>query len=89
MTAPAKLKGAAIADEVAAKHRMAVTDITGPSRVKAVFWARAELAYRLRMELQWSFPRIGRLLNRDHTTALYQVRQYAKKIEAAHVNNPH
>lgn len=89
MTAPAKLKGAAIADEVATKHRVAVADLTGPSRVKAVFWARAELAYRLRMELEWSFPRIGRLLNRDHTTARYQVLRYAEKIEADHVNNSH
>ncbi|NBN62077.1 helix-turn-helix domain-containing protein [Pannonibacter tanglangensis] len=80
---PAKPKGAAIASEIAAKHRVTLADLTGPCRQRAIFRARAELAYRLRTELGWSFPRIGRLLNRDHTTIMNQVRVHAARCGGA------
>lgn len=60
--------------EVAQAHRVTVDDITGPRRFRNYVAARREAMQRIRSELGFSFPRIGRLFNRDHTAVLYACR---------------
>ena len=63
---------------IAAKHRTAVTnrpltlkDVQGPLRWREIVKARAEIAFYLRHERKWSFPKIGKFLgDRDHTTIM-------------------
>jgi chromosomal replication initiation ATPase DnaA len=65
---------------------IAVDEILGPGRTNPVFLARARVARSLRQE-GWSLPRIGRLLNRDHTSihsALRRLEEVERVIERKH-----
>lgn len=65
--------------ETAEKYGLTVDDLRGPRRHHTVSWARQEAFYRLHAERKnLTLPMIGRLLNKDHTTALYGIRRYAK-----------
>lgn len=48
-----------------------VDDIMGRSRVPRIVACRADIMRRLRLDCGWSYPRIGALLQRDHTTVLF------------------
>lgn len=49
---------------------ISVEAILGKSRTRAVAWARHITCYRLRYAgLNLSFPEVGAIVNRDHTTA--------------------
>jgi hypothetical protein len=68
-----------ILHEIALKHDVTVKDITGRDRKKKYMKARQEAAYELKLRLNLSFPRIGRVLGkRDHTTILHSVRKHAE-----------
>ena len=66
-------------------------DLIGPYRFKFLMLPRFALSKALRMR-GWTLPEIGRLMNRDHTTIIYQVKEaeyfmgrdpeYAAKIKA-------
>lgn len=56
--------------EVAQAHRVSVDDMIGPRKHRVVYQARREAMARIRDELGFSFPKIGRLFNRDHTSVL-------------------
>ena len=79
--------------EVSAKHGLQPAQITGPLTTKKVTKARAEAAYRIRTELRplalnpdfYSYPNIGRMLNRNHATIYTAVQRHAEAIGAAHV----
>lgn len=60
--------------EVAQAHHVTVEDIVGPRRHRVYVAARREAMQRIRSELGFSFPHIGRLFNRDHTAILYACR---------------
>lgn len=60
--------------EVAQAHRVSLDDIIGPRRFKAYVAARREAMQRIRSELGFSYPHIGRLFNRDHTSVLHACR---------------
>ena len=49
-------------------------DLVGPYRFKFLMLPRFALAKALRTR-GWSLPEIGRLMNRDHTTIIYQVKE--------------
>lgn len=69
----------AILEETATKYGLTVDDLRGPRRHHNVSWARQEAFYRLHAERKnLTLPMIGRLLNKDHTTALYGIRRYAQ-----------
>ena len=57
--------------DVCILHKITPNDLVGPGRVKALTVARKDFTRRARDELQVSFIRIGRVLKRDHTTAVY------------------
>lgn len=65
---------------VAKKHGIDPMMIQNGGRQKRLVAARHELWWRVRTELNYSFPRIGRLAHRDHTTVLYAVQTFAAKM---------
>ena len=66
-------------------------DLTGPYKFQFLLLPRFALSKALRMR-GWTLPRIARLVNRDHTTVMYQIKQaelhmsrdagYAAKVNA-------
>ncbi len=64
--------------QVAARHGCAKRDILG-KRAKNQK-ARAEAILRIRAELGFSFPRVGRLLGCHHTTAVKCVAKYGEQL---------
>lgn len=77
-----------IIDEVAARHGLRPDQITGPLQLKPISLARAEAAYRIRTELRpaasnpnfYSYPNIGRMLNRHPASVHAAVNRYADLI---------
>jgi len=57
--------------EVCLGHRIYPNDLVGPNRSRVLTAARREFVRRAREELEVSFPRIGKCMKRDHTTAVY------------------
>ncbi len=65
--------------EVAEKYKIPTALMLQDSRTRPLVFARQELFYRCVMEKGWSYARIGRYFDRDHTTVLHGVRAHAKK----------
>jgi hypothetical protein len=59
--------------EICAAHGISWIDLVGESCTRDAAAARRECARRLRAEYGWSLPRIGRLLNRDHSSIGYML----------------
>jgi chromosomal replication initiator protein len=59
---------------------VAPEDITGPNKTRRAFRARQFVCAILRKEHGWSYPRIGKLLNRDHSTIIYSMRAYERSV---------
>lgn len=72
-TPDTRQKSAAIIATVASECGILPPDILGSSRKPHIAHPRQEVMRRLR-ELGYSYPRIGRILARDHTTVLHGVR---------------
>jgi hypothetical protein len=66
--------------ETCAKHKIHPEAVTGNSREAPLVKCRREVYYRLRTELGMSLSQIGLKLNKDHTSVLYGVREYAKAL---------
>lgn len=70
--------------EVAREHEVTPEQVMGRSVHRHVVRARWAAMARLR-EAGLSYPRIGRILGRDHSTVMYGIRRHAGL--AAHVEN--
>lgn len=57
--------------EVCLAYRVIPNELVGKKRNKVLVLARAEFVKRARNETDASFPRIGRALNKDHTTVIH------------------
>jgi len=55
--------------EIAEKHGVTVAEMLSASRASHLVEARRDLAFALRAR-SWSYPRIGKLMKRDHTTVM-------------------
>lgn len=70
-----------IVEQVAASHRVRVSDIMGQTRAKKVSAARFEVYWRMKEELGFSLTAIGhRIGERDHTSVLHGIKQHAKRL---------
>ncbi len=70
------LSGAdAIIDAAAEQYRVKRSCILSERQDAPVVEARHLALYRCRNELLWSYPRIGRLFDRDHTTVMNACRK--------------
>lgn len=70
----ARYTGRQIIARIAKLHDVDPEDIVGPSRTPELCEARFCIMRELRTK-GWSTPRIGRLLNRDHSTVLHGLRR--------------
>ena len=68
-----------IVTEVAEKHGLTVEQLVGDCRMAAFIKARHELYWRLHTKTEWSLARIGRFVDRDHTSVRHGVIQYRKR----------
>lgn len=60
--------------EVAAAYELTPDDLTGPRRHKHLMEPRWLAMRRIREELNYTFPQIGRLFNRDHSSIIWACR---------------
>jgi len=74
--------------EVAEKHGVLIEDIVGRRRQAKFMKARREACWRLYNETLWSLPKIGRFLNKDHTSILAAVRRCEKLGMVRYVVRP-
>lgn len=70
-------KALAIVDEVCAAHGIGVVALMGAQRAPHLIDARVDAIVRLRESLSLSFPQIGVVLQRDHTTVLHHYQKAA------------
>lgn len=64
-----------IIQEVAAEFGVTADEMTGPRRFKRLVAPRRAAMIRIREELAYSFPKIGRIFGgRDHTSIIWNVR---------------
>lgn len=68
-----------VVDEVAAKHELRPSDITGKSRTRPVIIARHEACYRMVVQCKMALAEAGKRITVDHTTVLHGVRQHIKR----------
>jgi chromosomal replication initiation ATPase DnaA len=69
--------------EICERRGVSVSDVMGKSRYKNVCSARKEVYVMLRGE-RLSYPVIGRMFSRDHTTVVDGVRRYEHEQGFAH-----
>jgi hypothetical protein len=68
-----------VLDAVAARHGLKPFEVLNPSRRQKFVIARFELCYELRKaHPNWSYSQIGRMLQRDHTSIMHGVYQWAE-----------
>ena len=70
-------------ERVAEKHGLGAKALFVRSTRRAIVYPRQQAMYAIRQRLGWSYPRIARLFGMDHTTVIYGVRQYEKRMEGA------
>ena len=67
----------------AAQFGYTVEDLTGPDKSRAVSLARAVAMYAVRQITKLSYPAIGEVFNRDHSTIINGCRRVEKMLEGA------
>lgn len=68
-----------ICRDVAQRHRMTIEELRSPRRARKYVEARQEAAYLLCRLTSLSYPAIGRILDRDHTSIIHSVRKYIER----------
>jgi hypothetical protein len=66
--------------EAADYYFVAPADVTSRSRNKSAAAARAMAMALLRRRSSWSFPEIGLVFGRDHTTVIHAVRKAEREL---------
>lgn len=80
-----RLEEMGIRDEVAVLIRprgILVEDLISRSRQKNVVAARHEIMYWIRIKMKWSYPEIGKLFERDHTSVMFACRKMLRENPA-------
>ena len=67
--------------ECAEEFGITVKDILGNSRVNHIVMARRKAAWIFYQRGTMSYPQIGRLLNKDHSTIIHAVKKYQQSLE--------
>jgi len=82
---PSSQTGHRILEQVAARHGLCSNLILGKCRSAEIVEARWEVFWRLRHELGWSYPRIGKFMNKDHSTAIHACQRMAARPQFAQI----
>ena len=70
-----------IMKRVAQEHGLTVEELISHKRHKRFRGARQDAAYEIRHRLEYSYPKIGRIMGgRDSTTIIYYVRQRELRV---------
>ena len=70
--------------ETAEAYGLSVEEVCGYRRTTPYVRARQQAMWRMKHELGWSLPEIGRRIgNKDRTTILWGIRQHQKRIDNA------
>ncbi len=64
------------------KYSVTKEDIKGKKRVKNIIWARQVAIYLIREITELSFPDIGEIVDKDHSTVIYSNNQVAKRMSS-------
>ena len=72
---------AQILDEVCKKHKVTARDIRSRRMFRKYALARFEFCYRARNETEFSYPVIGKFINKDHTSVLHAIRRWEGILE--------
>lgn len=67
--------------EASDKYGVDIVDIMLGTRSVQNVKARAEVYYRMREELKYTLPQIGRVFKKDHTTVLWAIRKHIKRMQ--------
>ena len=59
-----------------ARYGLTVEDILGDGTKRRFAWPRQEAMYLLRTKFELSYPRIGKIFGRDHSTVMSGCRHY-------------
>lgn len=73
-------------ERIAREEGVTIGAILGLSRYPRVVKARHRAMAVIRWSTEWSYPEIGRLFNRDHTTVMAGVEKYEAKINGERVS---
>jgi len=68
-----------VARTISATHGIDLTDVLGRSTKREISNARQEIMFALRQR-GWSYPRIGQVLGRDHTSIIHGVRAHERRL---------
>jgi chromosomal replication initiation ATPase DnaA len=79
--APRRVSHQRIIFDVAEKHGISTVTMLSPCRDRAFVNAREEAYRRLRDELGYSYPKIARIFNRDHSTVVHACKREAYKAK--------
>jgi len=74
-----------ILTKVCRKHGVSVKDVLSSSRFRNVTRARQEAVYHVIIETGLTYPAVGRLFNRDHSTAIHCFNMHKKRLESGEV----
>ena len=77
---------ARIKRECAGKHGVTVAEIDGPRRAAKIIRARHEAMWRARNETGLSFPSLGKLFYRDHTSVMWGIRQHEARMAGTSIS---
>ena len=69
-----------IARQICAKYNVDFDEVFSDRRHKHLVLIRHEIFYRLKVDLQMSYPQIAEKFNKDHTTVLHGVRKHAARL---------
>ncbi len=72
-------RAARIIEAVSTLSGFTVDRLVGPSREAPLAWERHVAMWLIRQHTGLSFPQIGRLFNRDHSTVVHAVRRIGKR----------
>ena len=77
-----------IIKEVCDKHGVEHADLISARRTAVLTLPRFEAVYRMKTETLLSYPQMGRLMHRDHTSCIHAYRQFCKLIASGKVERP-
>jgi chromosomal replication initiation ATPase DnaA len=72
----------AIVARVARRHRVDPSDLMSDDRTCVMTYARQEAYARVRDDLGWSYPRIGRFFGRNHATVMFGIKRHRARCGA-------
>ncbi len=74
--------------DVAKEHGLTLAHVLGGGRHAALYAVRQEAMYRVVRDTSLSYPMIGKVFGRDHSTIIHGVENYCRDKGLAHPRRP-